>query len=156
MRDFSSFGIVSILCFAMSPLNAQTNDWQAVERIVPGSAISISILDHRGRRECVVLKVRDSDLACELQRGNFSRRITFLRSEIRDIRLEYPEDGRTITGALIGSAAGGILGGVIAAASKDPETRVLTPVVGVFDCGALGAGIGRGIHRHGAVLYQRR
>jgi hypothetical protein len=144
------------LCGAILPSNAQTNDWQTVQGIAPGSSISVTVFKHRGRRECELLRVSESDLACELERGHFSKRLVFLRDDIREVRLERPDNHHMIAGAVIGGAAGLAIGVLASARSVDPESRSADPAFGALLGTAIGAGVGRAIHQHGSVLYQRK
>jgi len=59
-------------------------------------------------------------------------------------------------GAMIGGALGIVVGDLLAGRSSDPETQVLAPVFGTLAGGPFGAGIGRALHRHDPVLYQRK
>lgn len=138
---------------AIVQLNAQTTDWQVVQTIAPGSTIRVSALNHRGRPECELLKVTDSDLDCETRRG---KRLVFRRNEIREIRLENPEHHHMILGAIVGGAIGAGIGALSGVRSGDPEARRADPAGFALIGGSLGAGIGRGIHQHGPVVYQRK
>lgn len=141
---------------ATVPLNAQTDDWQAVQRIPPGSSISIKVLNHRGRHECELLTVTYADLSCDLQRGMFERRLNFLRAEIGEVRLEYPERHHMIPGAIIGGALGTAIELLLAGGSSDPETQRVAPVLAALVGVSFGGGVGRAIHQHGPVVYRRK
>lgn len=98
----------------------------------------------------------DSALSCNRDRGPIHKLLVIPRTEVKEIRVEEPGGDRTIAGALVGGAAGAIFGGLVAARSSDPETRVYSPIFFVLTGGALGAGFGRGLHRHGPVVYRRQ
>ena len=108
------------------------NYWQTVQGIAPGSSISVTVFKHRGRRECELLRVSESDLACELERGHFSKRLVFLRDDIREVRLERPDNHHMIAGAVIGGAAGLAIGVLASARSVDPESRSADPAFGAL------------------------
>ena len=71
--------------------NAQTNDWQTVETLAPGSALSVIALNRPSNRECELVKVTDSELICGRERRAFQTLRTFSRLKIIEIRLEPPD-----------------------------------------------------------------
>lgn len=162
MKNFRLLCIVVICSGATMSSSAQTSDWQALQQIASGTPISITLVKHRGRREYELLTVTSSDLTCELERGMFHRHRTFLRDDIGEVRLEYPERHHGIAGALIGGAAGAAIGALLGArsGSGDLETQraaqILGPLTGISFGAGIGTGIGRATHQHGAVVYQRK
>lgn len=145
--------VVIVLCCRADPLYGQTNDWGAVQSLVPGTPISVA--KHRGRYECELVKVTGSQLTCVREHGHFSRTQAFDRNEVREVRLEELDDNHTFLGGAIGIAVGTLAGLVVGAHSNDPETRVAAPVLFGLAGGAFGAGIGHAVHRHGAVIYRK-
>lgn len=137
-------------------LDSQTNDWRVLQKLDPGSFIGVGVLDHRGRRECTLLTVTDSELTCDSERGSFIRHLTFQRDRVRDLRLEHPENHHLVIGAVVGGAIGAIIGGLLAGRSNDPEAVTADPGLGILFGASLGAGIGRAIHKHGPVLYRKK
>jgi hypothetical protein len=152
---------VSIFVLA---LNAQTNDWTVLEKLSPGTCISV-LTDRR--QGCEFLDATDAELSCDRQIGRDTRLLTFGRAQVHEVRLEGNRHSRkflgTMTGAMIGAAIGASLGYAFSARSSDAETRVYSPVIGFVAGGAMGAGIGTGIGErteqcgkpHGTVVYRQ-
>ncbi|MBV9301215.1 MAG: hypothetical protein JOY62_08120 [Acidobacteriaceae bacterium] len=141
------------LCCVTIALQGQTDDWQAVEKLAPGTSISIV---KRVRQGCELVKVTDAQLACDRHIGQDERALVFARDEVREVRLEEPEDNRVIAGAIIGAAAGGLIGFAGGSQARDPEARGYARVYGIPLGAVIGGLIGHSIHRHGAVVYRRR
>jgi uncharacterized protein YcfJ len=153
VKNLTFVAVLAVQCLALHQGKAQSSDWQAVKAIAPRATISVRVLGQRGRRECELLNATDSELICVVRRRRFEKQISVPRSEIHEVRLEHPEQDRTIIGAVIGGAAGAVLGGLAASGSSDPETKVAAPVLGTFLGACFGGGAGRGIHPHGPVVY---
>ena len=153
VKNLRFVAVLAVQCIALHQGKAQSNDWQAVTAIAPRAPISVRVLGQRRRRECELLNVTDSDLTCVVLGRRIEKQISIPRSEILEIRLEHPEQDRTIIAAVIGGAAGAVVGGIAAIRTSDPETRVAAPVFGAFLGACFGGGVGRGIHLHGPVVY---
>lgn len=145
--------IVATLCTAMLPSHAQTGDWGAVEEIVPGTFISVV---KRVRQGCELVKVTDSELACDRQIGKVERGLVFARSQVREVRLEEPGRHPMIAGAIIGGVVGGFAGFLGGGQANDPEARGYARAFGIPVGAVLGGVIGRNFHRHGAIIYRQR
>jgi hypothetical protein len=153
VKTLTFVAVLAIHCLPLHPGNAQSKDWPAVKAIAPGATISVRVLGQRGRRKCEFLNATDSELTCVVQYRRFEKQISVPRSEIHEVRLEHPEQDRTIIGAVIGGAAGAVLGGLAASRSSDPEAKVAGPILATFLGACFGGGIGRAIHPHGPVIY---
>jgi hypothetical protein len=144
------------LCSVILPLQGQTNDWLSVEKLARGTSISVVRHSrHDWRRDCELVKVTDSELACYYWIGRTDRTLVLARDQVREVRLEEPENNRMITGAIIGAAVGGLAGFLGGARISDPEARAYARFYGIPVGTLLGGAIGRNIHRHGAVVYRR-
>jgi hypothetical protein len=113
-------------------------------------------MNHRRTPECEVLIVTDSKLTCGLERGAFATERTFLRNDIVEIRVEFPDHDHMILGGMIGGAVGGAIGGWIASHSRDPEALRADAGLGTLFGTSFGAAFGRHAHQHGQVLYKRK
>lgn len=153
MKTLTFVAVLAIQCLAPQQGKAQSKDWPAVKAIAPRATISVRVLGRRGRRQCEFLNATDSELACVVQHRFFERQISVPRAEIHEVRLERPEQDRTIIGAVIGGAAGALLGGLAASRGSDPEAKVAGPILATFLGACFGGGIGRAIHPHGPVIY---
>lgn len=142
--------MIAGLCSLVLSMPAQTNQWQNVEKLAPGTPISVV---KRARQGCELVGVTDLELTCDQDIGQVTRRLVFLRDQVREVRLEVPEHNRMIAGALVGAALGGLLG-LLAQQSSDPETRGYARVYGIPIGALVGGAVGRHIHRHGAVVYR--
>ncbi|HZS54662.1 MAG TPA: hypothetical protein VFA65_09685 [Bryobacteraceae bacterium] len=154
MKHPKGLFIAAILCVLIPALKAQTGDWGDVEKLAPGT--SISVVKRHGGINCTLARVTDSELDCIWQHDYVNRRYVFVRNQLRELRLDKPEHTHMIAGAIIGAAAGGLAGLVVATRSNDPETRVAAPAIFALGIGSLAAGIGYCIHQHGPVIYRRR
>ena len=151
MRLFQPLYIFSVCCAVAVPLHAQ-NDWGSVKALAPGTPISVV---KRARQQCELIEVTDWELVCERDIGR-ARKIVFGRDDVRQVRLEYPDQGLTIAGILAGAAAGALIGFGALRNASDPEARGYGKAYGP-PIGALAGGlIGRNLHRHGAVLYRKK
>jgi hypothetical protein len=145
--------LIAGFCSLIVPLQSQTNDWNVVEKLAPGTAISVV---ERKRHDGRLLKVTSEALDCACWTGDVNRELVFTRQQIREVRLEKPESDQAMKGALIGGAAGLLVGFLSEIRSTDPEARVYAPRFGILVGASLGGGIGKGLHQHGRVIYRRR
>lgn len=136
------------------PVGAQMNDWATVQRLDLGTDISLTLLNHPGRRECEVIKVTESELTCEMVTQHLERRYAIPRNDIREVRLEHPERHHGVRGAFIGAGIGAALGKLLSAGSNDSETRAAGPLLGGIVGLTVGIAAGVHDHQHGAVVYQ--
>jgi uncharacterized protein YcfJ len=134
------------------PLSAQTNDWTSVQKLAPGTSISVV---KRARQSCRVAIVTESELDCDRQIGDVGRRFVFPRQEVREIRLEEVEHNRMIAGAIIGAAVGAVVGFAGGGQSNDPERRGYARIYGIPIGALIGGAIGHKLHRHGPIVYRR-
>jgi len=141
------FGVIIFVL----PIGAQTNQWRRVEQLRPGTPISIV---ERGRQECELDSVTDSELICVRPMSRVTRKLVYVRSQIREVRLEMPEHNTMIVGAIAGGLAGGLLGFFVIKQPSDPETHGYATYYGVPIGVFIGGAVGRHIHRHGAVIYR--
>ena len=144
--------LLCILVF-LSSSQAQTDDWQAVEAIPVGSAISVK--DEHSGLKCVLERVSDKTLFCVLARRYVPIYVEFDRQRIRQVRLEH--SGRNVAlGTLIGIGAGAGIGYASSRNSNDAETRVYGPI-GLAILGGLVGGLimGKFPILHGKVVYRR-
>jgi uncharacterized protein YcfJ len=153
VKNLTFVAILAVPCLALHQGKAQSNDWQAVKAIAPGAPISVRVLGQRRWRECELMNATDSELTCVVRRRLFEKQISVPRPKIHEVRLEHPEQDRTIIGAVIGGAAGAVVGGIAASRTSDPEAKVAAPVLGIFLGACFGGGAGRAIHLHGPVIY---
>jgi uncharacterized protein YcfJ len=137
----------------ISLAEGQSSDWHLVENLAPGTAISVVM---RGRVGCDLVGVTDFELMCDRTIGQFTRRYVFKRADVREVRLELPEDNRSVRGAIVGAAAGGLLGILGGGQLADPEGRGYARIYGSPIGAFVGGAIGHAIHRHGYVVYTRR
>lgn len=84
-----------------------------------------------------------------------NREYEFTREQVREVRLEEPEQNRMIAGAIIGGVVGGLVGYVAGRQTSDPEGRGYARIYSIPVGALLGGAIGRNFHRHGAVIYRR-
>jgi hypothetical protein len=133
-------------------VQAHTGDWQAVEKLTPGTRISVRA-QHRIR--CVFQRATDDELACKrLYRSlALSSEIVFDRQSVREVRLERSDEANGAVGALIGAGAGAAVG---ASNGKGTATRE----GGALLLGSIGAiagwFIGADFHiLHGKSIYKR-
>jgi hypothetical protein len=143
------FLFVVLLLGSVSP--AQTADWRAVERLNPGTPISVK---NRFRIQCDFIYATKSELACEPRlQGRIPRGpMVFHRNSIHEVRIERVE-ASTIAGAAIGAGAGAALG---ASAHNGSSTRS----GGAFLIGTIGGIVGGFAGKafpflHGEVVYQK-
>ena len=118
------------------PTPAQTNQWLDVEKLAPGTPISVV---KRARQGCDLVKVTDLELICDKEIGHVTRRLVFVRDQVREVRLEMPDHNNMIVGAIAGAAVGGLLGFLGGQQSSDPETRGYARALGI-PIGALVGG----------------
>jgi hypothetical protein len=132
-----------------SSSQAQTGDWQAVKKILPGSRIFVKSYPQSAR--CEFENATETELFCE--RSNL--RIDFHRQNIRQVRLEHPNRS-AVLGAVIGTGIGAGVGVAATKDSKDAETRVYDPILlGIVMGVILSVIMSRVSPLHGKVVYQR-
>jgi len=145
-------GVIAGLCSLVLPTRAQTNQWRDVEKLAPGTPISVV---KRARQGCELVKVTDLELTCDKDIGQVTRRLVFVRDKVREVRLEMPEHNKMIVGAIAGAAVGGLLGFLGGQQSSDPEARGYARAYGIPIGAFVGGAVGSHIHRHGAVVYRK-
>jgi hypothetical protein len=154
MRWRRIIAVLLSVAFLLSNNQAQTGDWQAVEAIPSGSAISIK--NEAGRIKCTLERVTDDELLCVERRQLLGAPVLrFYRDGIREVSLDHP--GRSaFFGAIIGTGAGAAIGYAGSRNSNDAETRVYTPIgMAILFGTALGFIMGRLAIPHGKVVYRR-
>jgi hypothetical protein len=135
----------------VSPGQAQTGDWRAVESLAPGTRISVKIRFHM---QCNVTRVTDAALMCELVHERIRPgEMTFNRKLIREVRLEHSDQANTAIGASLGGGVGVTVGASLG-------NRSLDRPVGALVLGTVGAIFGGAFGRdfpifHGKVIYKR-
>jgi uncharacterized protein YcfJ len=146
--------IAASCCLAVAALqlHAQPGDWEAVKQLAPGTPISVV---KRLRQQCELVRVTDWELTCEWDMGRV-RKLVFARDDVRQVRLEYPDQHHALAGALAGAAAGALIGFGALRNASDPEARGYGRAYGAPIGALFGGVIGRNFHRHGAIVYQRR
>ncbi len=144
--------VITGLYSLVLPMEAQTNQWRDVEMLKPGTPISVV---KRARQGCELVRVTDFELTCDREIGEVTRRLVFVRDEVREVRLEMPEDNKMIAGAIAGGVVGGLLGFLGGQQSRDPEARGYARVYGIPVGAFIGGAVGRHIHGHGIVVYRR-
>jgi high-affinity Fe2+/Pb2+ permease len=98
--------------------------------------------------------VTDTELVCEYGSLFRSRKLTFPRDEVREVRREHGRAIKMAAGGAIAAAVGAGIG--IAAQSKDSETRKYGAISGITLGVVVGLVVGRIFsERHGRVVYQR-
>ncbi len=145
-------GIIALSYSSVAAARAQRNQWQDLEKLAPGTPISVV---KRARQDCELVKVTDLELTCDKDIGQITRRLVFLRDQVREVRLEMPEHNKMIVGAVAGAAVGGLLGFLGGQQSSDPEGRAYARIYGIPIGASVGGVIGSHIHRHGAVVYRK-
>lgn len=145
-------GIITALCSLGLPAWAQANPWLDVEKLGPGTPISVV---QRARQECELVAATDLELTCDRDIAGQTRRLVFVRDRVEEVRLEMPQHNRMIPGAIIGAIAGGLIGLVAGQQPSDPEARVYARIYGIPMGAVIGGVIGRYIHRHGAVIFRK-
>jgi outer membrane lipoprotein SlyB len=149
---WKSMGIIIGLCILRLPARAQTYQWQDVEKLVPGTPVSVV---KRTRQGCELVKATDSELTCLKDIGRVTRTLVFARDQVREVRLEIPAHNKIIVGAIAGAVVGGLLGILGGQTSDDPEARGYARAFGIPVGAFVGGAIGKHIHRHGAVIYRK-
>jgi outer membrane lipoprotein SlyB len=133
--------------------DSQTDDWGSVEKLAPGT--SISVVKRAARLGCDLVNVTNSELTCDRTIGGYTRTYVFNRAQVRQVRLEAPEDNHLISGVVAGAAVGGLLGFLGGGQSADAEARAYARFYGIPVGGFVGGMIGHAIHRHGVIVYHR-
>ncbi len=143
--------VMAALCSLVVPMRAQTDDWREVEKLGPRTPISVV---QRARQGCELVKVTDVELTCEKEIGQRTRRLVFARDQVREVRLEVPEENKMIAGAIAGGVIGGLVGILGGQQSRDPEARGYARIYGIPIGAFVGGAVGRSFRRHGAVVYR--
>jgi hypothetical protein len=127
---------------------AQTNDWDALNTIPPGTKIKVTLKHHHTFGHCFLNEVTHAWLACDYNVIGYQR---YSRDEIRAVAIGHHS---ARTGFLIGGAAGAIMGATNG--TTDNAGRVLSVIVLTPVLGGIGAGIGAIIDPvlRGRVVYR--
>ena len=151
-------GIVPLLLLLLLlglTAGAQTDDWRAVQKLTPGTHISVKA---GFRFLCVFQEATDDALVCEAPQRNLIRTgrstYTVARSSVREARLEHTDTSNAAFGALVGGGAGAAIGASV-------KNRTPDRVKGALLLGGVGALLGGGLGRdfpilHGEVVYKRK
>lgn len=153
MRPYKLLAIIAGLCSILVSAVGQTNDWRFVESLAPGTPISVV---KRVRSACDFVNANNGELTCERALAGRARRLVFERAQVREVRLEVPEQNHLIEGAVVGAIMGGLLGCLGGNQLADPEARGYARLYGIPIGAFVGRVAGQKIHRHGAVVYRRR
>ncbi|MBV9265172.1 MAG: hypothetical protein JO061_03285 [Acidobacteriaceae bacterium] len=153
MRCFKLAIPAAAICGLFSSAQAQTSDWKSVEKLAPGTTVSVL---ERARGACEIVQVTDSELICHRGLAGHSGTYVIRRAKVREVRLEHPDRNHMFTGALIGGITGGVLGFVAGDTASDPEIRGYARFYGILAGACIGGVIGHAIHKHGPVVYLQR
>jgi hypothetical protein len=153
MAPLKWLSAIAGFCSIILPLQGQANDWRSLEKLAPGTSISVV---KQGRQGCELRRVTDSQLACDRHIGEVDRTVVFARDQVREVRFEEPEHNRMITGAIIGAAAGALVGFLGGGQASDPEARGYARFYGIPIGALVGGAIGCNFHRHGPIVYRQR
>jgi hypothetical protein len=148
--------VIVVLAF-VPRAQAGKGDWRAVEKLQPGSRISIKIFSSPFRLICFFVRATDQTLTCELPQHGYvaigPSEITSNRGHVREVRLEFDEEADAAIGAAIGAGVGAAVG-----ASKNSKTSTRgerAVVLGIVG-GAIGGIFGKDFPVfHGKIVYQR-
>jgi uncharacterized protein YcfJ len=135
-----------------SGAQAQSSDWKVVERLNPGTRISVKV---KKTYACVVERVTDTELICRSPSRLVRRTRTYPRAEIREVRLATDRKDYAVTGMAVGAAIGTIAGASLPTnvEATRPFTAIATGFVGGFFGHVTGMAIG--LFRKGQVIYKR-
>ncbi|MBZ5701584.1 MAG: hypothetical protein LAN84_07025 [Acidobacteriia bacterium] len=143
-----------LLTIAATNAEAQKGDWAAVQRIEPGTRISVKL---RLRTVCHFVSATENQLACKIPPEGrmpfLPSELKFERRKIRQVRLEHDPSVNSLAGMAIGMGTGAALG---AAAGG----KTLTRGGGAILMGGIGALFG-GVYGmffpvvHKKVVYKR-
>jgi len=142
--------MVAVVFFGSSA-QAQTGDWQAVEKLKPSTRLSLKAQHHI---LCVFQAATDDELVCRpiriLRLGPAESR--FDRQSVREIRLARNQGKDIAIGAGIGGGAG-----AIACAIKSTDHPGFNAVVGGLSGALVGTVVGAivSIPLRGKLIYKR-
>ena len=116
------------MAWAKKPVKVER--WEAVEELMPGTAINVSTGSQAGPDYCVLAAVDDGTLTCTTERAAAVGRLVFPRSAVRDVWAFEPAPNRhvvlwiavavtaglEITACVVGGAGGGLVIGLMLAA----------------------------------------
>jgi hypothetical protein len=116
---------------------AQSTDWRIVENIPPGTEIKVTLRHGLSFGYCVLDNATDDGLVCDNEHSGAAGSLRYRRRNIKGIYLKFHS---TLTGFLVGTGGGIVLG---ATGRVSPGWNRTSQVL--FDgaaFGGLGAGIG--------------
>jgi len=151
-----------VLLLVPSIAQSQTRDWGAVQKLRPGSAISVKTAGSH-RLWCDFDHADDEALSCEhiVHSVSYSGSVEIVvaRRDVQEVRLEHSDRANAIDGAVLGAVVGGAAGGAIGGIVK-PRGNGTTAAIGALMLGGMGATFGSAFGkdfpmRHGKVVYQR-
>lgn len=163
MRNLSLICWFFLGCVLAVPAGAQSapqpynprSDWSTVERLAPGTPISIQLGHHW--QHCAFNQADEEYIQCSIDPGPpppigiLAPPMVYHRAAVRKIRLEKVA-GSMALGLVIGAGAGAGLG----ALHDTDTTRAGNTTVGAAIGGLVGGLIGRFAPLvHGRVIYQR-
>jgi hypothetical protein len=131
--------------------HGQSNDWNAVRQLRPGTAISVK---GRFRIQCNFWHADDEQLVCgPRSQGRFLRPpIVLPRFQIHQVRIERA-DASALAGTAIGAGAGAAVG---ASSGNGTLTRGGSTLLGAGIGGLIGGVFSREFpFLHGEVVYQK-
>ena len=142
----------AIILFTQS-VQAQKGDWSAVERLRPGTPISVKF---RSRARCIFESATDDYLVCErLPRGPIwfgPSELKFSRRIIHEVRLEHSDCANAAVGTAVGAGVGFAVGTGLP--SRGGSRLVSGGFLGIL-FGAIGHAFGSDFPiSHGAVIYK--
>jgi hypothetical protein len=144
------------LVMFVSSAQAQIGDWQEVENLSSGDTIFVQAERHFAK--CRFEYATDSTLFCEQVYRSPDvepREVSFDRSEIRQVTLEYIREGSAAKGALIGLGAGATAGAV-SLDHGDARARLGAAIIVGTIGGMFGSLFGRTSRTvHSKVIYQK-
>jgi hypothetical protein len=128
--------VASLLLATSAP--AQTGDWQAVEKLKPGTLIYVKA---QKRHACYFKSATPDELVCNEPRLVWHSRKKIPRAEIREVRVEPDSGKHARAGAGIGAGAGAAAGGAVGAVAGVPIGIVAGSMASIF--------------RRGKVIYKQ-
>jgi hypothetical protein len=139
--------VLVLLPGARGQVQAQTGDWQAVQKLNPGTRISVRA---QHRFPCLLEYATADELSCKVPDNRLIRlpyKITIRRGDIREIRLESSQAKDGWIGAGIGAGMGVVLGASTGKRSPIPALG------GAMIGGVVGTMVP--IFRHGKIVYRQ-
>jgi len=136
-------------------MQAETNQWRDVEMLLPGTPISVV---KRARQGCELVKATDFELMCDREIGHVTRRLVFVRNEVREVRLEMRGKNMFKSRMFVGAFAGALVGGLLTFVAVQQRPDAPDGLLNVIPISAvIGGAVGSHIHprQHGAVVYRR-